>query len=69
MQQTLLDIFKEEARQRRKIPGFSARIVTQPLHEASIAAMRLRGGNPISVEANGPLTGMPTGNRIAIDPV
>ncbi len=58
MQQALLDVFKEEARQLRKVTGFEARVVTQPLHEASIAAMKLRGGNPVGVEANGPLTGI-----------
>ena len=57
MQQALLDVFKEETRHLSHLSGFEARIVTQPLHEASIDAMKLRGGNPVGGEANGPLTG------------
>ena len=58
MELAFLAIFKEEARQLRKVTGLQTRIVTQPLHESSIAAMKLRGGNPVNVESRGPLTGM-----------
>lgn len=57
MQQALLDVFREETRQLSHVSGLEARLFIQPLHEASIDAMKLRGGNPVGVEANGPLTG------------
>lgn len=53
----MINIFEQETRRLKDIPGFSATIVTQPLHTASIEAMKLRGGNPVGVEADGPLTG------------
>lgn len=57
MENALVDIFKQEVKALHAIDGFSANLVVQSLHENAISAMNLRGGNPVSVEADGPLTG------------
>ncbi|KZZ92812.1 FAD binding domain protein [Moelleriella libera RCEF 2490] len=36
--------------------GISSNVVTQPLWEGAIRAMKKRGGNPVAIEADGPLT-------------
>lgn len=38
--------------------GISSNVVTQPLWEGAIRAMKKRGGNPVAIEADGPLTGI-----------
>lgn len=60
MQIDLVEMFKQRVKALHAIDGFSANLVVQSLHKNAIAAMKLRGGNPVSVEADGPLTGKET---------
>lgn len=57
LEDQLLEIFRNESRSVQGVEGFSATSVTQPFFEGSVAAMKVRGGNPVSVEAGGPFTG------------
>lgn len=39
-------------------PGLSSSLVVQALHKNAIDAMKVRGGNALGVEADGPLMSM-----------
>ena len=52
------DIMIEELQSVKKTPGFLPNLVIQPLYEASIRASKERGGSAVSLDADGPLTGM-----------
>ncbi|KAH7033997.1 hypothetical protein B0J12DRAFT_582453, partial [Macrophomina phaseolina] len=56
LEDQLLEIFRNESRSVQGVDGFSAITVTQPFFEGSVAAMKVRGGNPVSVQADGPFT-------------
>lgn len=49
---------KEEIESVKMKPGFTPRVVMQPVYEASIRSQKERGGSASGIDANGPLTGM-----------
>lgn len=49
---------KEEIEPVKMKPGFTPRVVVQPVYEASIRSQKERGGSASGIDADGPLTGM-----------
>lgn len=49
---------KEEIQSVKMKPGFTPRVVMQPVYEASIRSQKERGGSASGIDADGPLTGM-----------
>lgn len=51
-----MTIMEEEMQDVKQSAGFREIIITQPLPEGAIKAGRVRGGNALGIEADGPLT-------------
>ncbi|KXH33415.1 FAD binding domain-containing protein [Colletotrichum nymphaeae SA-01] len=51
----LINIYSEEVVGVKTTPGLSSSLVVQALHKNAIDAMKVRGGNALGVEADGPL--------------
>ncbi|KXH35205.1 FAD binding domain-containing protein [Colletotrichum simmondsii] len=51
----LINIYSEEIEGVKTTPGLSSSLVIQALHKNAIDAMKVRGGNALGVESDGPL--------------